>query len=109
MYIDHSVYPDEDSPPTELLSIEAKADYIHRISSAWDFGVTPEPETVALFSQWKEVFDAFPVETSLAYHTFREWFGWENVPVPTGIHAPEPRYKELDRLEERDDPCENSV
>ena len=70
----------------------ARPIFVGRISSdyVWPdwgdprgFGVTPEPETLALFSQWKEVFDAFPVETSLAYHTFREWFGWEKVPVPT--------------------------
>jgi hypothetical protein len=109
MYIDHSVYPDMDTPPEELLSQEAKADYIHRIVSAWDFGITPEPETFTLLSQWKEVFDAFPVETSLAYHTMREWFGWEAVPLPKGIHLPEPRYRELDRIEGRTDPCEHMI
>jgi len=40
MYIDHSVYPDENEPPEELLSINAKADYVHRIASAWDFGAS---------------------------------------------------------------------
>jgi hypothetical protein len=109
MYIDGSVYPDADTPPEELLSVEAKADYVHRIVSAWDFGITPEPETFALFSQWKEVFDAFPIETSLAYHAMREWFGWEPVPLPPGIYLPEPRYRELDRIEGRTDPCEHMI
>ena len=109
MYIDHSVYPDQNELPTELVSMEAKADYVHRIASAWDFGITPEAETFALFSQWKEVFDKFRIETSPAYHTFREWFGWEKVPIPPGLHFPEPRYIELDRIEGRTDPCEHMV
>lgn len=110
MYIDHSVYPDVANPPAEFLTMEAKADYVHRICSAWDFGIQPEPETSALFSQWKEVFDAFPVETSPAFHAFREWFGWEPVSIPEGLHFPEPRYKVLDRIEGREeDPCERMV
>ena len=34
--LDHSVYPDLDELPTRLDSMEAKADYVHRICSAWD-------------------------------------------------------------------------
>jgi hypothetical protein len=40
MYIDYSVYPDIDMPTEELLSPEARADYVHRIVSAWDFAGT---------------------------------------------------------------------
>lgn len=108
MYIDHSVYPDVTVPPTELLSLEAKADYVHRIVSAWDFGITPEPETVALFSTWKEVFDAYPIETLPTMHSASGSDG-RPVPLPPRIHLPEPRYRELDRLEGRADPCKTMV
>ncbi len=110
MYIDHSVYPDLDDLPEELSSIEDKGDYVHRICSAWDFGVWPEPATFALFSQWKEAFDRFPQPTSLGFHTFRELFGWEPIVVPEGLHFPEPNYKVLDDIEGRGpDPCEDMV
>jgi hypothetical protein len=75
VYIDHSVYLDLADPPDVLETMEERADYVHRICSAWDFHVHPEPETFELFSQWKEVFDCFPIPTSPAYHAFRAWFG----------------------------------
>lgn len=80
--IDASVYPDVDEPPTVLETAEDKADYIHRICSAWDYGVHPEPEVFSLFAQWKDVFDRYPVATSPAYHAFRIWFRWEPVAFP---------------------------
>lgn len=110
MYIDHSVYPDLDDPPSSLESIYDQADYVQRICTAWDFGVHPEPETFALFAQWQEVFDRFPVLTSPAYHTFRAWFGWSSLPYPVGIDPPTPRWLIMDRLEGRPpDPCENMI
>ena len=106
-YIDHSVYPDLAEPPSVLDSAEAKADYLHRVCTAWDFHVLPEPETFDLFSLWKQVFDRFPVLTSPAYHAFRAWFGWNPLPMPSRLPAPTPAYLHLDRLEEREaDPCE---
>jgi hypothetical protein len=110
MHIDHSVYPDLDEPPDELVTDFDKADYLHRICTAWDFGILPDPETFALFSGWREIFDRFPVSTSPAYHTFRSRFGWPAVPWPAGIKPPTPAWEHLDRLEGRDaDPCENMV
>lgn len=109
-WLDHSVYPDMDEPPSRLDSAEAKADYVHRICSAWDYGVHPESETFQVLSGWKDVFDRYPVLTSPAYHAFRAWFRWEALPRPPGIPGPTPRYLILDRLEDRDDdPCENMV
>src|SRR5512147_160867 len=101
MYIDHSVYPDLDEPPTTLDTPEDRADYVHRICSAWDFYVHPEPETFELFAGWKDVFDRFPLLASPAYAAFRAWFGWEPFPVPPGITGPTPLYVHLDRLEGR--------
>lgn len=110
MYIDTSVYPDYDEPPRLLQTIEAKADYVHRICAAWDFHIHPEPETFALFRGWREVFDRFPLPLSPAYHAFRAWFGWPPLPVPENIRGPVPHYRELDRLERRgEDPCEGMI
>ncbi len=110
MYIDASVYPDLDQPPRTLETIEAKADYVHRICAAWDFHVHPEPETFELLCGWKEVFDRFPLPLSPAYHAFRAWFGWPAVPVPASARGPVPHYRELDRLEGRgEDPCEGMI
>lgn len=107
MDIDGSVYPDFDVPPRRLDSAEDRADYVHRICAAWDYGVPPTPATFALLAAWKDVFDRFPIVTSPAYHAMRLWFRWDPVPRPPGLHVPEPRYVEYDRLEGRGaDPCE---
>ncbi len=110
MYIDHSVYPDLDNPPDVLETLEDKADYVQRICAAWDFHIHPEPETFELFSQWKDIFDVFPLPLSAAYHAFRMWFGWEPVAVPGDLPGPTPYYVHLDRLEGRpEDPCEDMI
>ena len=110
VYIDHSVYPDLDEPPETLDTLYDKADYIHRICTAWDYGIHPEPETFELFSGWRDVFDQFPVSTSPAYHAMRAWFGWSAVPWPPGILPPVPRWVHMDRMEGREgDPCENMI
>lgn len=109
-YIDHSVYPDMDNPPDELVSIEDKADYVDRICAAWDMYIHPEPETFELFAGWQEVFDRFPIATSPAYHAFRACFGWQRIPYPAGIPGPTPLYIHLDRIEGRGpDPCEHLI
>ncbi|MGH9632322.1 MAG: hypothetical protein ACRD7E_28795 [Bryobacteraceae bacterium] len=110
MYIDQSVYPDIEDPPRTLPTALAKADYVHRVCAAWDFHIHPEPQTFALFSEWKEIFDRYPVVTSPAYHAFRTWFGWQPVSMPVGFATPEPLYRVLDRLEGRDeDPCSRMI
>jgi len=104
--IDHSVYPDLDDPPDRLETHEDRADDMHRICCAWDFGVHPDQATFDLFSQWREVFDRFPIPTSPGYHAFRAWFGWPAVEVPQGLPGMTPRWVHLDRLEGRPgDPC----
>ncbi|MEO6913441.1 MAG: hypothetical protein ABI182_05415, partial [Candidatus Baltobacteraceae bacterium] len=76
MDIDGSVYPDLDSPPTDLPTDEAKADYVARICAAWDFGILPEPETFTLFASWRGIFERFLVDDSPAFHSFCRRFGW---------------------------------
>jgi hypothetical protein len=108
--IDETVYPDMDEPPTVLETVEAKADYVHRICAAWDYGVHPDPEVFTLFARWKDVFDGHPVFTSPAFHAFRAWFRWEPMAFPANVSPPTPRYVHLDRLEGRDDdPCERMI
>jgi len=108
--LDESVYPEMDEPPEVLETMEAKADYVHRICSAWDYGVHPEPEAFTLLARWKNVFDHYPVLTSPAYHAFRAWFRWEPLSFPANVSPPTPRYMHLDRLERRDeDPCERMI
>jgi len=108
--IDQSVYPDRDAPPTSLETVEDKADYVHRVCSAWDHGIHPDPETFALFAGWKDVFDRHPIPTSPAYHAFRAWLRWEARPAPPGLLAPTPRWVHLDRLEGREsDVCEHMI
>ncbi len=110
MYIDRSVYPDLDNPPDRLDTIEDKADYVQRICAAWDFNIHPDPETFALFAGWKDVFDAFPLPASPAYHAFRAWFGWDPLPDTPALPPPTPYYVHLDRIEGRPpDPCENMI
>ncbi len=101
MKLDHSVYPDLEAPPHDLPTSADKSDYVHRICGQWDYGIVPEPETFALFADWREVFDAFPIDHSPAYHTFRSWFGWPRVPGRL-LRA---NYEIYDLQEGRSDPC----
>jgi hypothetical protein len=96
-----------ETPPQELTTLEEKADYVHRICSAFDFGVFPEADDWRLFAAWQDVFDRFPLPHSPAYHTFRAFFGW--TPVPRGSHGLTAGWKVADLLEEREDPCDGSV
>ena len=109
-YIDHSVFPDCEDPPHTLDTAEAKADYVHRVCSAWDFHILPEPETFCLFAQWKDVFDRFPLIASPAYHAFRAWFGWQPLAIPATLSRPTQLYRVLDAKEGRaEDPCEQMI
>ncbi len=108
MYIDHSLYPEQDAPPDELGSAQERGDYLHRVCCAWDFGVHPEPQTFDLFRGWMDIFDCFPCATSVGYHAFRAWFGWRTLPFQ--FAPPLPRWVHLDRLEGRGaDPCEKMI
>lgn len=100
--IDHSVYPDLEELPLPKEPPE-RADYVHRVCAAWDFGIVPEAETFDLFRGWREVFDRYPLPLSAAYHAFRAWFGWP--PAERGL-ALDTYAERLDRREARDrDPC----
>lgn len=105
-YVDTSVYPDT-TPPTEFFTLSEKADYLHRVLSAFDFGLPPDVDTLRLLSGWREVFDAFVLPGSPGYHALRSYFGWpavEQAPFPG-----EPAYLKQDALEGRTDGFENCV
>jgi hypothetical protein len=102
MHIDHSVYPDLERPPDQLHEPGERADYVHRICAAWDFGIVPETETFWLFREWREIFDRYVLPHSPAYHAFRAWFGWPPAEKGTILETYAER---LDRREGRDDPC----
>ncbi len=110
MDLDHSVYPDldEDELPETLSEDWQKADYMDRICAAIDFGIPPEPATMELFSQWKDIFDKFPIPNNPAYHAIRAINGWEEVPrIYFGGYTPP--WERQDQREGRKDPCENMV
>lgn len=95
-------------PPDAFETDKAKADYVSSVCAAWDSLIDPEPETFELFRQWKDIFDRFPVLTSLGYHAFRAHFGWEA--IPSGIPGFPLGWEISDRLEGRGpDPCLNMI
>ena len=104
--IDHGLYPDIE-PPAALDTPELKADYLQRVCGAFEFGIVPEEETLALLAGWQEVFDRFPLRASPAYHALRAFFGWE--PVEQLPYLGVPIYLRLDRVEERVDGFEDRV
>ena len=107
MILDHTVYPDLAEPPMDLPTLGDRADYVHRICGAFDFGVFPEETDWQTFSGWKDVFDRFPIADSPGYHTFRHWYGWEPVAIEQRLGLP--HWKEADMREGRTDPCEDWV
>ncbi|MGH7566229.1 MAG: hypothetical protein ACREK2_05315 [Gemmatimonadota bacterium] len=106
MHIDHSVYPDVDDPPDTLDTPSDKADYVHRICSAWDYGIVPDRETFRLFRGWRDIFDRYPLAISPAYHAFRSWFGW---PAVEKVGILDTYAERLDRRENRGDPCRDMM
>ncbi|MEA2689084.1 MAG: hypothetical protein QOD51_1691 [Candidatus Eremiobacteraeota bacterium] len=104
--IDHSAYPDTEHGD-DFEDDYDRADYVHRICTAWDFGVPPEAYTVELFRGWRDVFDRFPIASSPAFHAFRATFRWPAVPPAPCFSTAQ--WEILDALEGRDDPCRDSV
>ena len=104
--LDCSVYPDQD-PPKELMSEFQKADYLHRVVTAFDHGVVPDGPTLELLSRFREIFDRYPLNASPAYHALRSVFGWESVERLPFLS--EPAYIKFDRVENRTDGCEEAI
>ena len=74
--IDASLYPEFDEAPNPT-TLEERADYVHRVCTSWDFGVTPGDDALDGLRAWKDAFDFIPLLRSPAYHAFRRLYGWE--------------------------------
>lgn len=107
MILDHTVYPDIQPPPLDLPEPEDRADYMHRVCAAFDFGIFPEETDWEQFAGWKDVFDRFPLADSPGYHAFRHWYRWEPAPIEERVGLP--AWKVDDLREGRHDPCEDKV
>ena len=66
-----------EDPPAALDSLAARVDFVARLCAAWDFGILPDPETVAEIRrpEWREPVDACRLLTSPVYHLVRRWHG----------------------------------
>ncbi len=80
-WIDGTLYPDVE-PPDTLVALDDRVDFLARLCAAWDFGVLPEPETVAEIRQpqWRDAVDACRLLTSPTYHLLRAWHGLPLLP-----------------------------
>jgi len=80
-WIDGALYPDME-PPEELRGSAEQVDFLARLCAAWDFGLLPNPETVAEIcrAEWREAVDACRLLTSPTYHLLRSWHGLPSLP-----------------------------
>ena len=106
-YIYGGVYPDT-PVPEEFKDEYDMADYVHRISTAFDWGTTPDFRVLTSFVGWKKIFDKYPVLGSIGYHTIRFLMGWDRLEDPS-LDEAIPYYRILDEREGRTDPCENMI
>lgn len=81
LWIDGVLYPDTE-PPATLEGLAERVDFLARLCAAWDFGLLPNPETVAEIRrpEWREAVDACRLLTSPAYHLLRSWHGLPPLP-----------------------------
>ena len=88
-WLDGSLYPDLDEPPTELPTLGDKIDFIARLCGAWDFGILPEMETIheVRRAEWREAIDQCNMLTSVSYHLLREWHSLPEKPFLGSIPA----------------------
>lgn len=80
-WLDGSLYPDQE-PPETITTLAQQIDFLARLCAAWDFGVLPHLETVAVIRQpaWREAVDQCQLLTSPTYHLLREWHSLPSVP-----------------------------
>lgn len=103
LVLDRRLYPDVLEVPVPLDSDWAKADYLERFCSAWDFGIVPSGAMVLALGGWRDIATRFPLPHSPAYHALCIFFRWPRVPAAHSFtHA-----LTQDEREGRGDPCEN--
>ncbi len=86
--IDGALYPDV-TPPDTLDSQAEKIDFIARLCAAWDFGLLPDPETIAEIRRevWRSTVDQCHLLTSPTYHLLRQWHDLPPLPFLGSIPA----------------------
>lgn len=80
-WLDGALYPDQ-NPPDALANTEDRVDFLARLCAAWDFGVLPEPATIAEVRkpEWRAAVDACRLLTSPTYHLLRMWHDLPTLP-----------------------------
>jgi hypothetical protein len=80
-WLDGALYPDVDIPDV-LETLAKRVDFIARLCAAWDFGLLPNPNTIAEIRKgdWREAVDACRLLTSPSYHLLRRWHGLAALP-----------------------------
>lgn len=80
-WIDGSLYPDIE-PPSEIDNVGEQIDFLARLCAAWDYGILPEPETLAEIRKplWRDIVDLCQLLTSPTYHLLRTWHGLPQLP-----------------------------
>ncbi len=88
-WLDGSLYPDLDEPPSELPTLGDQIDFIARLCGAWDFGILPELDTIAEVRRaaWRAAIDQCNLLTSPTYHLLREWHGLPPAPFLGSVPA----------------------
>ena len=76
VWLDGALYPDV-APPAQLDGLDDQVDFLARLCAAWDFGLLPEPATVAEIRRqaWGAAVDQCQLLTSPTYHLLRMWHG----------------------------------
>ena len=80
-WIDATLYPDTD-PPASLDTLVERVDFVARLCAQWDFGILPDPETIAEIRrpEWRPAIEACKLLTSPTYHLVRRWHALEPQP-----------------------------
>ncbi len=80
-WLDGALYPDV-APPDRLHNLDDQIDFLARLCAAWDFGLLPEPATIAEIRRpaWHSPVDHCQLLTSPTYHLLRTWHGLPTLP-----------------------------
>ena len=81
VWLDGALYPDV-KPPARLADLDDQIDFLARLCAAWDFGLLPEPATIAEIRgpAWHAAVEHCQLLTSPTYHLLRAWQGLPTLP-----------------------------
>ena len=80
-WLDGALYPDV-APLARLDDLDDQIDFLARLCAAWDFGLLPQPATIAEIRRpaWGPAVDQCRLLTSPTYHLLRVWHGLPALP-----------------------------